>query len=296
MPFWRRDEEPLHERLAREGGLPLGEIPPHDTRPRWGNAGIHGIPRPREWDAIVRAEGIELDADEVRFVALGDGTLVVDGDEEGDLAQLAEAVEEELKPPVPRPGRPDGGRRLDGRRGGDRAGRARPGARRRGARAHRARRRAPAARRRRPRLRGQPRARAARRGARRRLRSACDQGRRRPLGRPRPAALGGPEALRVGPIRTDTLYRMPQLGNLEKALRFGEGRRLKRLRNQAEYVAYARARVRGALGCGAHRQDRRVQAADRERRAGRRADLRGVRDRARGLQAHDGRCACSTSR
>jgi hypothetical protein len=99
VSFWRRDDEPLHERLAREGGLPLGEIPPHDTRPRWGNAGIHGIPRPREWDAIVRAEGIELDAEEVRFVALGDGTLVVDGDEEGDLAPLAEAVEEELKPP-----------------------------------------------------------------------------------------------------------------------------------------------------------------------------------------------------
>jgi len=30
---------------------------------------------------------------------------------------------------------------------------------------------------------------------------------------------------------------MPQLGSLEKALRFGEGRRLKRLRQQAEYVA-----------------------------------------------------------
>jgi hypothetical protein len=99
VPVWRRDEEPLHERLAREGGLEFGEIPPHDTRPRWGNAGIHGIHRFREWDAIVRAEGIELDADEVRFVALGDGTLVVDGDEEGDLARLAEAVEEELKPP-----------------------------------------------------------------------------------------------------------------------------------------------------------------------------------------------------
>ena len=30
---------------------------------------------------------------------------------------------------------------------------------------------------------------------------------------------------------------MPQLGSLEKALRFGEGRRLKRLRGQATYVA-----------------------------------------------------------
>jgi hypothetical protein len=99
VPFRRRDEEPLHERLAREGGLQFGETPPHDTRPRWGEAGIHGIHRFREWDALVRAEGVELEADEVRFVALADGTLIVDGDEEGDLAGLAEVVEEELKPP-----------------------------------------------------------------------------------------------------------------------------------------------------------------------------------------------------
>jgi hypothetical protein len=100
MAFWRRQREPLHEQLAREGGLDFGgERPPHDTRPRWGAAGIHGIHRFREWDALVRVEGVELEADEVSFVALGDGTLVVDGDEEGDLARLAEAVEEELKPP-----------------------------------------------------------------------------------------------------------------------------------------------------------------------------------------------------
>jgi hypothetical protein len=99
VPFWRRDEEPIHERLAREGGMQFGEIPPHDTRPRWGAAGIHGIHRFREWDAIVRAEGVDLEADEVRFVALGDGTLIVDGDEEGDLDLLAQAVEAELKPP-----------------------------------------------------------------------------------------------------------------------------------------------------------------------------------------------------
>ena len=30
---------------------------------------------------------------------------------------------------------------------------------------------------------------------------------------------------------------MPQLGSLEKALRFGEGRRLKRVREQADYIA-----------------------------------------------------------
>jgi hypothetical protein len=99
MPFWRRDEEPIHERPAREGDMQFGEIPPHDTRPRWGAAGIHGIHRFREWDAIVRAEGVDLEVDEVRFVALGDGTLIVDGDEEGDLDPLAQAVEAELKPP-----------------------------------------------------------------------------------------------------------------------------------------------------------------------------------------------------
>jgi hypothetical protein len=83
----------------REGGLDFGgERPPHDTSPRWGNAGIHGIPRPREWDAVVIAEGVDLDADELRFVTLDDGTLLVDEDE-ADAAPFAEAVETELSPP-----------------------------------------------------------------------------------------------------------------------------------------------------------------------------------------------------
>jgi hypothetical protein len=103
VPFWRRDEEPLHERLAREGGL----TPTPDEyfrhvklgRVAWGNVGIHGIHRFREWDALVRADGVELEADEVRFVALEDGSLVVDDEEEDELAKLAEAIEVELKPP-----------------------------------------------------------------------------------------------------------------------------------------------------------------------------------------------------
>jgi hypothetical protein len=77
----------------------FGDIPPHDTRPRWGEAGIHGIHRFREWDALVRVTGVKLDVDEVRFVALDDGTLVVDGDEDLDLAPLAEAIEQELQLP-----------------------------------------------------------------------------------------------------------------------------------------------------------------------------------------------------
>jgi hypothetical protein len=101
MPFWRRDKEPPHERRSREGGTPFDdEFPPHDTRPRWGSAGIHGIHRFREWDALVRVEGVELETDEVGFVALADGTLVVPDDvDEGELMPFAEAVEAELPPP-----------------------------------------------------------------------------------------------------------------------------------------------------------------------------------------------------
>jgi hypothetical protein len=80
--------------------VPFGEeLPPHDTRPRWGTVGIHGIHRFREWDALVRVEGVELDVDEVTFVALGDGTLVVDDDEDADLSAFARAIEAELPPP-----------------------------------------------------------------------------------------------------------------------------------------------------------------------------------------------------
>jgi hypothetical protein len=76
------------------------DLPPHDTRPRWGTVGIHGIHRFREWDAVVRVEGVELDdVDEVSFVALDDGTLVVEGDDDSDLAAFAEAIGAELPPP-----------------------------------------------------------------------------------------------------------------------------------------------------------------------------------------------------
>ena len=70
--FFRR--ESLHERLAREGGL--DERPPHDTTPRWGAAGIHGVPRPRQWDAVATAEAPGLMRDEIEFVGLPDGSLV----------------------------------------------------------------------------------------------------------------------------------------------------------------------------------------------------------------------------
>ena len=97
MGFFRRRES-LHERLAREGGLV--EPPPHDTQPRWGETGIHGVARPREWDAIVTAEAPELRGDTVEFVGLPDGTLLLDEDVDADaVGPLADALEQAVRPP-----------------------------------------------------------------------------------------------------------------------------------------------------------------------------------------------------
>lgn len=87
MSLFRR--ESLHERLAREGGIPLGEPTPHDTMPRWGEAGIHGLARPREWDETTLVEASQLDGTEAAFTVLPDGTLLVDEEEERDLSLLA---------------------------------------------------------------------------------------------------------------------------------------------------------------------------------------------------------------
>ena len=88
---------PLHERLAREGGL--GAPATLDPRPPWQETGIHGLHRPREWDVTVTAEAPDIDGDAVRFVALPDGTLLVEDGPEGFLAPLATALEQELPAP-----------------------------------------------------------------------------------------------------------------------------------------------------------------------------------------------------
>ena len=101
MGFFRR-EEPLHEKLAREGGLdfprsvdePAGLPTMDPEHPLWRIAGIHGIPRAREWDAVLTAIAPELPGDEAEFVALPDGTLYTDDDLPDDaLAPLADAFD-----------------------------------------------------------------------------------------------------------------------------------------------------------------------------------------------------------
>src|SRR5262245_40262178 len=99
MAFWRR--EPLHERLAREGALGREEPVVGDARPRWGETGIHGIHRVREWDVVATVEAPDVPGDAVAFVTLPDGSVLVEEGDEGDatLDPLAQAVETELEPP-----------------------------------------------------------------------------------------------------------------------------------------------------------------------------------------------------
>ena len=50
-----------------------GELNRFDpSHPIWQVAGIHGIPRVREWDAVTSAEAPELPGDETDFVALNE--------------------------------------------------------------------------------------------------------------------------------------------------------------------------------------------------------------------------------
>ncbi|TML46423.1 MAG: hypothetical protein E6G19_01775 [Actinobacteria bacterium] len=118
MRFFRRGET-LNERLLREAGLDRSEAeldaeaarppPPLDPvltfRQQFDTgagalAGAGLPPRARRWDAVVTAEAPDVDGNEVDFVALPDGSLLVE-EEEGVAAldPFAQAVEGELPPP-----------------------------------------------------------------------------------------------------------------------------------------------------------------------------------------------------
>jgi hypothetical protein len=133
--FFRRDR-PLHEKLAEESGLEIGSEPPRRRTPSrlaglihgltdgfltappdefgnpspLGEVAIHGVPRARRWDVVASAQA-ELPGHEVHFVALPDGTLVVEEEvPEGSLTPLAEAIELTLSVPY----RAEGVKREDG--------------------------------------------------------------------------------------------------------------------------------------------------------------------------------------
>jgi hypothetical protein len=100
-----RRREPIHRQLARAGSLELGPEPraqpePVDPGPHWGEVGIHGVPRPRRWDAVGSAEAPDLEGDELQFVALANGELVADEPEPSEkLKPLAQAVDQSLERP-----------------------------------------------------------------------------------------------------------------------------------------------------------------------------------------------------
>jgi hypothetical protein len=97
MAFLRR-REPLHERLAREGGMT--ERPPQGApRPLWQEPGVTGLHRPREADAVVTVEAPDVEGDAVLFVSLADSTLLVEDGADSPLDALAAAVEQALRPP-----------------------------------------------------------------------------------------------------------------------------------------------------------------------------------------------------
>jgi hypothetical protein len=101
-----RQREPSHVQLAREGGIPLENPEP---RAPWDAAGIHGLHRAREWDAVLAVSAPEVEGERVDFVALpGAGVVVEQGPERVD--PLVEALDREL----PRPYRAEAVRREGG--------------------------------------------------------------------------------------------------------------------------------------------------------------------------------------
>jgi hypothetical protein len=62
--------------------------------------GIMGVGPGRTWDAVVAAHAPALTGDSVTFVALPDGTLVVNEDvPDGSLTPVADEIEEMVRPP-----------------------------------------------------------------------------------------------------------------------------------------------------------------------------------------------------
>jgi hypothetical protein len=51
---------------------------PHEPGPHWGEVGIHGLHRQREWDVVVPLDRVDVQGDEVWFVVLADGSAVAE--------------------------------------------------------------------------------------------------------------------------------------------------------------------------------------------------------------------------
>lgn len=72
---------------------------PVDPGREWLAAGITGLQRQREWDAVATAEGDGAPGDEVEFVALEDGSYVVETDGVADIAHFVAALADSIAAP-----------------------------------------------------------------------------------------------------------------------------------------------------------------------------------------------------
>jgi hypothetical protein len=72
---------------------------PLDPGRDWLAAGITGLQRQREWDAVATAEGEGTPGDEVEFVALPDGTFVLESAGGADAAPFATALGDSIAAP-----------------------------------------------------------------------------------------------------------------------------------------------------------------------------------------------------
>ncbi len=79
----------------------MGAFAGVQTSPGFGLPGLTGSEQARgPWDVVTTAHAPELPGETLSFVALDDGTLVVDDDvPDGSVTPVAEAVEKELQPP-----------------------------------------------------------------------------------------------------------------------------------------------------------------------------------------------------
>jgi hypothetical protein len=80
-------------------------VKPVDPGPSWPVVGVTGIPRVREWDAVVTVEAPQLEGDTLGFVALEDGRVLPP-----EAEPLATALDDSLA----RPYRAEAVRRGDG--------------------------------------------------------------------------------------------------------------------------------------------------------------------------------------
>jgi hypothetical protein len=72
---------------------------PLDPGRDWLAAGITGLQRQREWDAVATLEGEGTPGEELAFVALADGTFVLESDGSGDPARFAAALGDGIAAP-----------------------------------------------------------------------------------------------------------------------------------------------------------------------------------------------------